>query len=44
MKYILKAETTVTEGSNMWFGIDAFDIFIDLRDVQSADSILAWGW
>ena len=45
MKYILKAETTVREGSNMWFGIDAFDIlFIDLRDLQSADSTLASGW
>lgn len=44
MKYILKAETTVREASNMWFGIDAFDMFIDLHDLQSADSSLASGW
>lgn len=44
MKYILKADTTVREGSNVWFGIDAFDTSIDLSDLQSADSTLASGW
>lgn len=36
MKYILKADTTVRGRGNLWFGMDAFDVRIDLGDLLSS--------